>query len=364
MKNSLDTTHEICKLLKFSPRRQGIFKSVKENFPSSSSVGIRVLCPTRWTVRAHALKSIISNYKVLQSTWEEATTVTQDTEAKARIQGVSTQMRKFEFLYGTLLGELVLMHTDNLSSSLQNKSISASEGQQLMQLTVATLKSIRSDQSFDIFWEKVTTMAAELSVGEAKLPRPRQLPRRYDDGLCRGDRHETPKAYFRQIFYESMDMIIGCIQNRFNQPGYVLYSSLETLLTKAAKQEEFEADLHKVCSFYKDDLDEGILNAQLKTFGLHFQQQQLSHEKETGKNSSLTISDIKSYFGSISHGQTVFFSEVKRVIQLVLVMPATNATSERSFSTLRRVKNYLRSTMKQERLNYMMLLNVHTNNDR
>ena len=55
------------------------------------------------------------------------------------------------------------------------------------------------------------------------------------------------------------------------------------------------------------------------------------------------------------------FSEVKRVIQLVLVMPATNATSERSFSTLRRVKNYLRSTMKQERLNYMMLLNVHTN---
>ena len=40
-------------------------------------------------------------------------------------------------------------------------------------------------------------------------------------------------------------------------------------------------------------------------------------------------------------------------------MPSTNATSERSFSTLRRVKTYLRSTMGQERLNHLMILNVH-----
>ncbi len=47
-------------------------------------------------------------------------------------------------------------------------------------------------------------------------------------------------------------------------------------------------------------------------------------------------------------------------MQLVLVMPVTNATSERSFSALRRVKSYLRSTTGQERLNYLMLLHVHS----
>ena len=46
-------------------------------------------------------------------------------------------------------------------------------------------------------------------------------------------------------------------------------------------------------------------------------------------------------------------------MRLILVMPATNATSERSFSALRKVKSYLRSTMLQERLNYPMLLHVH-----
>ena len=40
-------------------------------------------------------------------------------------------------------------------------------------------------------------------------------------------------------------------------------------------------------------------------------------------------------------------------------MPATNAISERSFSALKRVKTYLRSTTGEGRLNHLMLLHVH-----
>lgn len=43
----------------------------------------------------------------------------------------------------------------------------------------------------------------------------------------------------------------------------------------------------------------------------------------------------------------------------MLVMPATNAASERSFSALTRIKTYLRATMSQTRLNSLMLLHVH-----
>ena len=35
----------------------------------------------------------------------------------------------------------------------------------------------------------------------------------------------------------------------------------------------------------------------------------------------------------------------------------TNSTSERSFSAMRRVKSYLRSTMTKERINNLMILN-------
>lgn len=52
-------------------------------------------------------------------------------------------------------------------------------------------------------------------------------------------------------------------------------------------------------------------------------------------------------------------SEVCKLASLILVMPATNASSERSFSALRRVKSYLRATMTQTRLNNAMVLHIH-----
>ena len=54
-------------------------------------------------------------------------------------------------------------------------------------------------------------------------------------------------------------------------------------------------------------------------------------------------------------------SAVCMLLSLVLVMPATNAVSERSFSCLRRLKSYLRATMSQSRLNNVMVLHVHKN---
>ncbi len=50
--------------------------------------------------------------------------------------------------------------------------------------------------------------------------------------------------------------------------------------------------------------------------------------------------------------------EVKTLVKLLLVMPAINDTPER-FSALCRLKNYLRTTMSQQRLNHVMLLHVH-----
>ena len=43
----------------------------------------------------------------------------------------------------------------------------------------------------------------------------------------------------------------------------------------------------------------------------------------------------------------------------MFAIPATNAVNERSFSALKRVKTYLRSTTGEGRLNHLVLLHVH-----
>ena len=69
------------------------------------------------------------------------------------------------------------------------------------------------------------------------------------------------------------------------------------------------------------------------------------------------------HFGSIKREIYIFIAQQRKgdlhAGKLLLVMPATNAASERSFSALKRVKAYLRATTGDARLNYLTMLHVH-----
>ena len=170
LKNAMDTTHELCKLIKFSPKRDAAFHKLKAELQPGTP-GVRVLCPTRWTVRADALRSVLDNYAVLQELWQLSYDESKDTEIRARIQGVAAQMDTFKYYYAATLAEMVLRHTDNLSKTLQREDISAAQGQQVAELVKKTLESLRADTHASSFWKCVTTKAAKLDVSEPCLPR-------------------------------------------------------------------------------------------------------------------------------------------------------------------------------------------------
>jgi len=128
---------------------------------------------------------------------------------------------------------------------------------------------------------------------------------------------------------------------------------------KACQGKDFEEEFQFVCSFYKDDFQSELLRTQLLTLGVDFERAYKEAHGTQHSITEITIFDVRDYFQSLSVGQRDLLHQACRVLQLVLVMPATNATSERSFSALRRVKSYLRSTMTQQRLNNLMVLHVH-----
>lgn len=47
MKDAVNTTHEITKLVKYSPHREAVFETLKQQFQPHSA-GIHILCPARW----------------------------------------------------------------------------------------------------------------------------------------------------------------------------------------------------------------------------------------------------------------------------------------------------------------------------
>ena len=65
------------------------------------------------------------------------------------------------------------------------------------------------------------------------------------------------------------------------------------------------------------------------------------------------------YFAAQTATMCHLFRETIKVVELLLVVPATAAGAERSFSALRRLKTWLRQTMTQKRLTHLALMHCH-----
>ena len=189
--------------------------------------------------------------------------------------------------------------------------------------------------------------AEGLHVEKPTLPRRRKVPRCLDDGSA-ASFHVTVEEHYRVAYFEALDLSVLCIEDHFNQPGYKTYCKVQTLLLKAAASEPYENELQFVLSFYGTDFDVLLLPTHLQILSQNFQ-----------ADCEITLSSIFTFFRSCSPAQLELMFEVSKLVKLLLVMPATNAGSERAFSALRRVKTYLRSTMCQQRLNHLMILHIH-----
>ena len=348
---AMEVAFEVSKLIKFSPKRDAAFDRIKANESDDliSSIGIRSFCPTRWTVRGASISSILENYNILNKLWDECLEGSLVPDIKGRIIGVKAQMSQYKLLFGLHLSGRILKITDNLSKTLQNESLSAAEAQVIADQTVETLKRMRSDEMFELFWKHVECLRVRTDTDEPTLPRKRKAPRRYEVGDGESHHSNTVEDHYRQNYFEAIDLAVTSIEDRFNQPGYLLYQNLEELLTKSANKEDYTTELQEVLAFYGDDFDASELSTQLEVFSSGF----------TSENERVTIKQIIFFLRSLSVGQRAFYKQVCRIAHIILIMPATNAASERSFSTMKRVKTYLCSTMGQGRLNHLMTLNIY-----
>ena len=262
MKSALETVSEISKLIKKSPKRDAMFQKLKHEI-AQDCPGFRVLCPTRWTVHAASMNSVLDNYEVLLGVWEESKESRLDSDVKARIIGVDAQMQTFDFLFGVSLGALILNHSDNLSKTLQHATLSAAEGQHLAKLTLDVLKSIRQPEQFQLFYQHVLLQQQQLDIGSPCLPLKRRAPRHLQVGSSDGDFHSSVEDHYRAVYYEVLDLVTTGITERFDQPGYKIYQNVEDLILKACQGKQCEEELDFVCTHYKDDVNKYQLQSQL-----------------------------------------------------------------------------------------------------
>ena len=91
-----------------------------------------------------------------------------------------------------------------------------------------------------------------------------------------------------------------------------------------------------------------IRNYGVDKFDVPLLKAQFLHLPEVGKFYGLDhrtqLSGVISLFQKLDPGKKMLIEEVLRLAKFILVIPATNAVSKRSLSSLKRIKTYLRST--------------------
>ena len=139
------------------------------------------------------------------------------------------------------------------------------------------LKSLRNQEKFQLFYQKILLDQQHFAV--SALPRKRRAPQRLQVGSTEGDTHSSVEEYYRMLNYEAIDLAMEAITERFDQPGYTIYSNLENFILKTCKEQDYAEELRVVCEFYGNDLDRLQLSTQLRLLVALINDAQKSDEK-------------------------------------------------------------------------------------
>ena len=166
------------------------------------------------------------------------------------------------------------------------------------------------------------------------------MPRR-----CARQVHRPNMEYYRRTIYVPyMDSLIQSLESRFGESNrqYFHIFGLHPREMQQTERDEFNHIVSSVKEMYGID---NLVEEALAGYDVQ-------KHKPLDDNSLGMIELVK---------QTTMFPAVRKVILIALTLPATSCTVERYFSTLRRVKNWLRSTMSDTRLSGFCMLSVHRN---
>ena len=217
---------------------------------------------------------------------------------------------------------------------------------ELVNLVLVSLRTKQTDAEFDKFWNQFISEVSQLDAEEPMLPR--KMPKRFDE-FASHHFYETPKYLYRRTYFEAYDNVIQGIEMRFQQKVFLIYKNIQDIFLNAINGKDSSQHLKVVCDVFKNDLNPTNLQVQLEQFANLFQDKRYC---------SIDTLVVLPTFG-MNKSQKMLLPDVVKLARLFIVTPATNASSEKAFSGMKRIKTYLRNSTTNNRLNHCMVAHVH-----
>ena len=348
--DTLNFVKGVANVVRESSKRGDLFQSMFDN--EKDSKRLISLCPTRWCVRAASIKRLTDTYEQVLKTLKQLSddrNVRGDT--RATIGGFLKAAVNVKTYFGLLMCGAVFAPSEDIAKRLQGENVTAQGALESVTLLIEQLQNLRSEEKMNSLYDNMVEVAEKLSLKMPEQQRIGKTPKRFrhtSNDIEEDFTGQTSllKATLRRNFFEALDLMIDSLKKRFDQPGMEIAAKREQLLLQAT---------HTVIpgtSVPDMDLPSNINQTNLVT------QLRLLPNICNAKKVS-TVTQLATILNDLHPETRGLFTEVMQLVKLILSLPISAASSERSFSALRRIRTWVRNRMTQGRLTHLALMHVH-----
>jgi hypothetical protein len=351
-RNFFGIISQLYNFIEGSTKRHGLFHLVQKEISSElgniepGSAGrtysLNSVSQTRWSSRVESCRAI---QRTLPAIFDTLGRISREHSYDRETGGIALSLLKsidFEFCLVLVIMVDILKSVNIVSKYLQTQNLNIGSAASAVEALTTELKSWRTDEVFEKYWHEAATVADGLGV-PFEEKRHRKVSRKMDEHW-RSETIVSGKDNFRINFYfDVIDLMSGALMDRFNPDNTVpLLKSITCLHSPHLSKIN---ELLALSTFFEGDFNSALLQDEYKLLNSLLVKESC---KLTG------IQEIYKWLVSSDFNQML--PSIAVLYKLVLTMPVTSSSNERCFSALKFVKNKLRTTMNQNRLEDLMII--------
>lgn len=314
---------------------------------------------TRWSARDDACRSLRDSWhEVLRTLKAIEQDPTEKPIAVCEASGILRKLHKVETAFMVVFWSAILEKINKTSAHIQSSTVDLVTVEGYYGSLHHFFDALRNDfQLFELEARNLSvTKEYEVERSDKRVHKRKKF---YDESSEEEeDCFSSASDSFRiDIFYVIIDRVLLELKKR--KDAYSGFCRKFAFLAKINEYEENELrdQARYLMKMYPNDLEDEFCEE-----CLHFKTfiSSANIKKPELKSKSKTL-DLETFSTFIrKNGLQNVFPNLDIALRMALCTPATNCSGERSFSCLKNVKNYHRSTLSQEKLNSLALLCIES----
>lgn len=324
----------------------------KRLHPSKQPLELQKLSDTQWVCRYAAVNAVCRTFDSILLTVEEVAE-SQDVSKAIEARGLYHQLHSFSFLISLITFDRILTCTKQCSDKLQCSSLDLSLALELVSAT----KSLLTEYRTTAYWNKLYEYAVEIAkLHDITIDSPsqrgtwgrkRKRPSRLQESVVletvgSRDSVSTSEEFRCHFYFPILDKFLAELSNRFDEKNVVIMNGVSSCMPTFSIFLSF-SQLKDFAEVY--GIGTETLEVECRLLKIHFSQ---FHPGVT------SLADLGSYFLVRQPAHPT----VSELVRIALTIVVTSTESERSFSTMKRIKTRLKTRMTEDRLSDLSILSI------